>query len=138
MLRSLTCVLIGQPQSEVIGLGARVDHVDHREGRGEGVGDPLGVEDKVVMEEPRVSVEDFHLLLASLHHVRVTVTNMGHVIDTIKILNMAQLSGVTMKILFYRHIVLVVEILALAPDNLQGVRLVEQLARGPDVLLAQL
>ena len=86
-------MLIGQPQSEVIGLGARVDHVDHREGRGEGVGDPLGVEDEVVMEEPRVGVQDFHLLLASLHHVRVTVTNMGHVIDAIKILNMTQLLG---------------------------------------------
>ena len=44
----------------------------------------------------------------------------------------------TIELLFYRHIVLVVEILALAPDNLEGVRLVEQLARGPDVLLAKL
>ena len=89
-------MLIGQPQSEVIGLGARVDHVDHGEGRGEGVGDPLGVEDEVVMEKPGVGVQDFHLPLTSLHHVRVTVTNMGHVVDAIKILNMTELyQGVT-------------------------------------------
>ena len=81
-------MLIGQPQSEVISLGARVDHVDHGEGRREGVGDPLGVEDEVVMEEPRVSVEDLHLPLPSLDHMRVTVTDMSHVVDTIKILNM--------------------------------------------------
>ena len=80
-------MLIGQPQSEVISLGARVDHVDHGEGRGEGVGDPLGVEDEVVMEEPRVSVQDLHLPLPSLDNMRVTVTDMSHVVDTIKILN---------------------------------------------------
>ena len=83
---SPTCVLVGQPQSEVIGLRARVDHVDHGEGRGEGVGDPLGVEDEVVMEEPRVGVEDLHLSLASLHHVWVAVTHMSHIVDAVKIL----------------------------------------------------
>ena len=56
----VTCVLISQSESEIIGFWARVDQVGHGERSGEGGAESLGVEDQRVVEEPEHEHHDDH------------------------------------------------------------------------------
>ena len=71
--------------------------------------------------QPRVCVENLHLLSARLHHVGMAVADVGHVVDAVEV----GPAG------------LVVHVLALGPHDLDGVRLEEELAGGPDVPVPQ-
>lgn len=59
------------------------------------------------MQIATVGVDETHLLSGRLHHVRVTVTHVGHIIDAIKVL----------------FILLAVHVLATTTDNLNGILL---------------
>ena len=58
--------------------------------------DPLGVEDKIVMEEPRVGVKNLHLLLTSLDNMRMTVSNVANIVDTVEILKICSFQNSTL------------------------------------------
>lgn len=55
----------------------RVDKVAHRKLVGQCGLQPLGIQHKVVVQESRVGVEQFHLLSSGLHDIRVTVAHWG-------------------------------------------------------------
>jgi hypothetical protein len=62
-------------ESQIIGFRAWVDEEADRElGREEG-GQALGTGHEIVVEEPRVSVEKWHLIRTGLDHDRMTVSH---------------------------------------------------------------
>lgn len=92
----VTCVLVSKSQSEIIGLRTRVDQICHWERMRKLFTDPLGVEDKIVMEEPRVGVKNLHLLLTSLDNMRMTVSNVANIVDTVEILKICSFQNSTL------------------------------------------
>lgn len=81
----------------------------------------MRVQDKVVMQEPAVRVQDRHLILASFDNVRMAVTNMADVVDAVQEL----------------LVLLVIHILTFGPDNLDRIRLEKKLTRRTDMFLSQ-
>jgi hypothetical protein len=74
-----------QAQRQVVGFAARVDEKEDAERRGQRGSQPAGIVVDGVVQVAGVGVEHRHLALAGGDHGRVTVPDMGDVVDSVEV-----------------------------------------------------
>ena len=75
----------GEPEGEVVGLGAGVDQEHRVERRGQGRGELLGEGDDRLVNETRVRVEPQHLVGDCVGQLQVPVPQHGDIVDHVQV-----------------------------------------------------
>lgn len=83
---SLIGIDLGHLQCQIISLGPRITKCHHGQLLGEPPQQLLRRLRHHIIEEPGVSLEDFGLLLDSPDELRMAVSDMRHIIDTVEVL----------------------------------------------------